>query len=240
MPDWQDASDYKFTSHLDDVGWTWEFMRRNPKYRQDYAAAAKTLKPKSQGFFLSHNAPSVDMWWPLGAKWWIKGPIRDPAGDVPPLYFRHFPLVPNSKELKSFFRRTADADDWEGADPDDIPKEQLPEFVTLVFQLRKPLGAQIARASQLLKQKQSIIPSAAVKAPPHKGSENWTTYLRLLDAREAKVPFTQIAATLLAGKFMSKTGYDPVKKIQKQWSSAKSLRDNPLALLDWCPPIPEA
>ena len=238
MPDWKNSSAYAFTSHLNDVGWTWEFMRRNEKYRDDFAMAVKTLKPKSPGNWLSHSAPPLDVWWTLGAQWWIRGPIRDPAGNNPPMYFRHFPLLPNSKDLKSFFRKAAVSDDWEGADSDDIPDEQLPEFVTLVFQLRKPLAAQIRRASELLKQKQSMIPTTAIKAPPHKGSENWPTYLRLLDAREAKVPFAQIAATLLAGKFVSKTGYAPVKKIEKQCGSARVLRDNPLSLLDWYPPIP--
>lgn len=37
MPHWKNAQDYDFTRALSREQWAWEFLRRNPGYRQDYA-----------------------------------------------------------------------------------------------------------------------------------------------------------------------------------------------------------
>ncbi len=44
-PDWQDAAAYKYTEKLDLAGWAWEFLRRNPEYKADWA---EFLKKKAQ------------------------------------------------------------------------------------------------------------------------------------------------------------------------------------------------
>jgi hypothetical protein len=243
MPNWGIASEYAFASKLDDAGWTWEFLRRNAKYREDYAAAAKTHGPHSSDS--SHlklegasETPNVRLWWDLGVKWWINGPIRDPSRNDAPLFFRGFPWQPNSNQVGWFYQSVADAAFLErDISPHEVPSEQRPEFATLVFDLRKPLPDQITRAGTLLKSRQTMLPMDVEKVPPHKGSKNWLLYLRLLDAREAGVTCSQIAKTLLKYAFDSKTAYDPVKKIEKQLASAQKLLADPLAILDWFPPI---
>jgi len=243
MPNWESASDYAFASKLDDAGWTWEFLRRNVEYRDDYAAAAKTRGPRlSASVHMKLGGASetqnVQLWWDLGVKWWIDGPIRDPSRNDAPLFFRGFPWQPNSKQIERFYQTVADAALMERAtSPHEVPDEQRPEFATLVFDLRKPLPDQITRAGKLLKARQTMVPKEFKKDPPHKGSKNWPIYIRLLDAREAGVTCTQIAKTLLKSAFGSKTAYDPVKKIEKQLTRARDLRADPLSILDWSHPI---
>lgn len=36
MPDWKSDADYDFTDKLSPEGWAWEFLRRNPRYRDQY------------------------------------------------------------------------------------------------------------------------------------------------------------------------------------------------------------
>ena len=36
MRNWREPDDYQFTAKLDDKGWAWEFLRRNPDYRKDF------------------------------------------------------------------------------------------------------------------------------------------------------------------------------------------------------------
>ncbi len=35
-PNWKNDTDYNYTKRLDGPGWAWEFLRRNPDYRNDY------------------------------------------------------------------------------------------------------------------------------------------------------------------------------------------------------------
>jgi hypothetical protein len=38
-PDWRDPASYDYLLTLDRAGWAWEFLRRNPRYRDQAAEA---------------------------------------------------------------------------------------------------------------------------------------------------------------------------------------------------------
>ncbi len=244
MPNWESASDYAFTSNLDDVGWAWEFLRRNAEYREDYAKA-KAIQELHQGKFLdlelkvSHESEDdLPDSWVVGARWWINGPIRDPALNEPPLFISGFPWQPNSKQVENFFCVDADRAAWENiVTPHEIPRVQRPEFATLVFDLRKPLSDQVARARKTLSDRQATLKTEIKKSPPHKGSTNWPLYIRLLDAREAEATYAEIAHLIFKDQLGNKQGYDPTKKIEKQLLRARELQKDPLSLLGWSHPI---
>lgn len=239
MPNWKSAPDYAFTSNLDDAGWTWEFLRRNKEYAGDYAKA-KAIQKSHQGTFLDHDskAPNESAWWALGAKWWINGPIRDPARNEHPIFVTGFPWQPNLQQIESFYRADAKAAAWEKAiTPHEIPKVQRTEFATLVFDLQKPLSEQIDRARKSLLDRQATLKPHSKKPPPHKGWTNWSLYLRLLDARKAKATYAEIAAAIFKNQLGHKQGYDPIKKIEKQLIRARALQEDPLTLLGWIHPI---
>lgn len=42
---WRDASAYDYIDQLDPAAMAWEFLRRNPTYRQDYASLFKGGSP---------------------------------------------------------------------------------------------------------------------------------------------------------------------------------------------------
>lgn len=41
--DWRNDADYDFTEELDLNGWAWEFLRRNPEYRNDWEIELQNL-----------------------------------------------------------------------------------------------------------------------------------------------------------------------------------------------------
>ena len=53
MLDWTNPKDYEFAEKLDRSEWAWEFMRRNPLYRAEFAglgsAKAHYNPPKKDG-----------------------------------------------------------------------------------------------------------------------------------------------------------------------------------------------
>jgi len=237
MPDWKSPADYAFTLNLDDSGWTWEFLRRNTEYRADYATVAKLqalnqMKVLGSESKVSSDSESLPVGWALGAKWWIDGPIRDPARNDPPLFVSGFPWQPNLQQVENFYCVDADAAAWE-----EIPKIQRPEFATLVFDLRKLLPEQIERARKSLSDRQAALKKEVKKPPPHKGSDKWQLYIRLLDAREAKAPHAEIAQVIFKDQLGGKKGYDPTKKIEKQLTRARELQEDPRFLLGWSHPI---
>lgn len=246
MPNWESASDYAFTAKLDAIGWTWEFLRRNAQYREDFAKV-KATQELHKGEALDsdskdpHESGDLPNGWTLGAKWWIKGPIRDPARNEPPIFITDFPWQPNLQQVKSFFRVDADATAWEDIEdnvaPHEIPEIQRLEFATLVFDLRKPLPEQIKRGRESLSKRQAYLKKEIKKPPPHKGWENWRLYIRLLDAREGKATYAEIAETIFKDQLGGKEGYDPTKKIEKQLMRARALQEDALSLLGWSHPI---
>jgi hypothetical protein len=54
-PNWRDASSYAYTQALSSEGWAWEFLRRNPEYRAQFAQHPHLPSTRRQ----AHDAPSV-------------------------------------------------------------------------------------------------------------------------------------------------------------------------------------
>lgn len=44
-PDWHPRERYDALLHLTKAGWAWEFLRRNPGYRADFADAGAPAEP---------------------------------------------------------------------------------------------------------------------------------------------------------------------------------------------------
>lgn len=44
-PDWRILSDYDYLNQLDRAGLAWEFLRRNPEYRKDFAKIIDVTSP---------------------------------------------------------------------------------------------------------------------------------------------------------------------------------------------------
>jgi hypothetical protein len=223
MPNWTIEQDYAFTATLDENGWAWEFLRRNPKYRNDYQVAQACMSPHQSKAWCYHvtggDEPITSR---LGKKWEILGPIHDPNVDRPPIFMPSYPREPNFDDAAEFFDATPD----EGG-----PALQLPEFATLVFNLHRPLAPQIERASKRLKDRQALV---AIQKGPHKGSEKWPLYLRILDARETGATTADIVNSIkdyaLLGNDVA-DGYPASKALSANLESANSLVERALTIL---------
>ena len=90
-PNWRYAIDYEFTESLDSAGWCWEFLRRNSKYRSDYAAMLGGFSDTHKAApFLRRSKDVVErgpdiltMEEALGEKWGLNRAVN-PDGDATP------------------------------------------------------------------------------------------------------------------------------------------------------------
>ena len=60
-PDWRDPSCYKYTAELTFPQWAWEFLRRNPKYQQDWERWGLETEVSAQTLdrLLSSETPQI-------------------------------------------------------------------------------------------------------------------------------------------------------------------------------------
>ena len=60
-PDWRDPSCYKYTAELTSPQWAWEFLRRHPKYQQDWERWGLETEVPAQTLdrLLSNESPHV-------------------------------------------------------------------------------------------------------------------------------------------------------------------------------------
>ncbi len=212
MRDWTDPDAYAFTRRLDAARWAWEFLRRNPRYRREHAAFRATWDALEAAYgcppHRDFNAWKADprayvslgeeasgdcrvdrdkvlIECHLGARWgFYKFPV-DPAEDDPIgqglLAWR--PLAQDPEILG-----VADAA-WLGGDP---------ARVALGFDLSLSLREQIEGARRLLivLQRQRTRQGAVRVLTPAARAEDWTRFLRLLDAEAAGVEPARIGARL--------------------------------------------
>ena len=199
MPNWEDASAYRFTEKLSRDGWAWEFLRRNPEYSEAWEKAEAGFRrhPDSAGFSTEELAklgfPHYQIpFWPAPSRWGFKHFLN------PERTWAEFPRYARWKE----FRRTAG---WlyVGRGPERFEGGQtvgisLPEGrAAFVFDLRVQLAPQLkeARESLLGWQKYRETKGLKVQRLKHQ-PDNWCLYLRLLDARAAGAGRDRMAAVL--------------------------------------------
>jgi len=199
--DWRTDADYAFCEHLDLDGWAWQFLRREPAYRADYAEfigvwrqleAAYGAPPK-RDFFKWKQDPRA---WRseaeiagcgsevcpgendqvliecwMGAKWGFRKFLLDPA--IP---------MPEELSWREF------AIEVEVAELRNSSTCALrPDKLALSFDLSLPLPAQLEAAKRQLIAARQLYARTAGPPPRNarEGAAIWRRWLRLLDALEA-------------------------------------------------------
>ena len=230
MADWKNAADYKFPDAQRRERWVWEFMRRNTKYRADFASVPTstkkqldTLKEKKG---LGGARPAFPPAKVLGRTWLLDGPIQDPADDSVPVF--RFP-IPGAPLLSQLVRYYEEPDDEGWAHP-------RPHFSVLVFHLDQDLESQLKAASRMLKKSQK-----ALSHEPEKRNlrvSQFRTYLRVLDAKSfdpepsTEEIVTNIAAyKSVAKKTTAEWEYAAQKRVLKDFHKAEKLVANPWSIL---------
>ena len=231
MPNWTLASDYDFVGQLDATGWCWQFMRRNPAYREDFAEASKPYHifydpPLLEGESLleyvertGNEDPSpADMH--FARKWAQLVPMQDPDVDSPPAFVLEFPRNVGYDEALQYFERPTDIAPI-------VPREP---FLVMVFRSDRPVKPQVAQAERLL----SNVHDGGYPKSASVQSKVWPTYLRLLDALEAGAEPSQIKDTIEDYATLDstvETGYQQSDTFSDHKKRALALRNDPLSIL---------
>jgi Family of unknown function (DUF6499) len=57
LPNWRNAAEYDFPPGFPHIRWAWEFLRRNPEYRKDWATALARFRESPDDFGYDPAAP---------------------------------------------------------------------------------------------------------------------------------------------------------------------------------------
>jgi len=210
--EWRNDQDYAFCVNLDRAGWAWQFLRREPAYRADYAQFISTWRqlesaygaPPNRDFFRWKQDPRA--WRPepdsvgcaaeacpgendqvliecwMGAKWGLRKFPPDPS-------------IPFPDEL-AWREAPIQVDVMAG---ENLAGYRLGEAkLALIFDLALSLPVQLEAAKlQLVVARQRAAKSGQL--PPRnvrEGAAIWRRWLRLLDALESGASLTEIGDAL--------------------------------------------
>jgi hypothetical protein len=211
MP-WRIDQNYAFCASLDRGGWAWQFLRREPAYRADYAEFIATWRqlesaygtPPNRDFFKWKQDPRA--WRPdvdiagcgadvcpgdndqvliecwMGAKWGLRKFPPDPS-------------IPFPDDL-AWREQPIQVDVITGQDLAGYRHSEAK--LALIFDLAASLSAQLEAAKlQLVVARQRLALSGQL--PPRnvrEGAATWRRWLRLLDALESGASLAEIGDAL--------------------------------------------
>ncbi len=237
MPDWKKPEDYEYPDDLDRCGWTWEFLRRNPEYRQEFEKSQKLHLPIYDP--PKHKGESDNAWMHrviredrdpkqlhpyvyYAIKWRMQPPIHDPENNQPPVFLSPFPVEAHRWDHLS---------DYYINEADEAPTTQRTEYSVLVFDLRRPIKEQLRQARLQLKVRES-----QVQKSEHRNLQpsQWQIYLRLLDAKEAGAGTKDIIQNIDDYAVLPNSaadGYIADDRVSDNLQAARKLMNNPLSIL---------
>jgi transcriptional regulator len=171
LPDWRRAADYRFPRGFPSNRWAWEFLRRNPDYRRDWAAALDRFRSGTGEFEgWTEGARSDDpenpefyLWVDEKDKWRI-GALLNPDVDEP----NHLGFTRGFGRLHVM---------REGV----TLKARGPAYPIIVFDLHYPLKPQFEAHLPGLERARKVFKIHPPKQHRHH-RKLWPSYLRLLDA----------------------------------------------------------
>jgi len=214
MPDWRHAEDYAFTADLTRHQWAWEFLRRNPDYRRQWAAFAATWWDLEAAY---GSPPNRDFpAWRQDPRAWVRA-SECPEGECrvdqdkvliecalgARFGFHKFPPDPADDDPVGAGRLT-----WRETPPDavrDLGQGDLaglgaglgsdPSLVALAFDLSRPLQGQVEQAKRYLQivQRRRVREGAVTLRTVAGLRAQWACALRLLDAEAAEAAGDLIA-----------------------------------------------
>lgn len=174
MPDWRKPAEYAFTENLTPTGWAWEFLRRNPEYREGWKTVSAALKKHGLMSRLeqAHRWGLVEMY----------DPFSDEVGNAEFL----------SHRARLFYSRKQ-------LDDRLLPKPEE-SYAFAVFDLSEPLPGQLAWVKTELRRRQRALREKGTTIRnPKLFKHPWPDYLRALDAHLAGEKSGAIGAAFWPG-----------------------------------------
>ena len=233
---WADRADYVFTESLDQKCWAWEFLRRNPDYRKEFANT-KTLN--SPIFVPPKHDDETEQEWGnrviaaggepeklartvFGARRWrMKSPMQDPKSNDCPRFLEPYPKKLEWDDVGKYFEEPGPH----------APIMQRPDKATVVFDLQRRLPAQIRDAKLQLSSMKKKIPK---KSKTNIQKFEWQRYLRILDAKAAGVENNIIIQKIEPFAILDNTvasGYAANDRLSDNLGRARELLNDPLQIL---------
>ncbi len=225
LPDWRDEKAYTYLNDVSPTQWAWEFVRRNPKYQNDYANyAAAVAEPRAlpeESFFQYIERAKREGRWKIP-------PPKEADERSARYHIEPRPYDPTIKDARVQFAHPPWVDLGHG--------EHIEGQVKIVFDLRGPLKRQLQNAKRILdawKAVAELSEDEEDSTSPSSLSRNtrfhfrrFPHYLRLLDAHQADVKLTDIAPVLLPDKPNEYPGYSATKLLRANLRTAKKQRDH--------------
>lgn len=181
MPDWRNAAEYRFPGDFPNHRWAWEFLRRNPDYRKDWATVLQRYRARGPAEYgteeenVALHGQEPDRWHPDPdhQDFFLPEPEREKWGlsdifnpeTANPAFLRFdlkFGLIYWTREGPEVLEPQGPFDRWAYVD------------------LRLPLGVQLTAARRGLEDAQRRLGIKPHRITHHR--DLWPDYVRLLDA----------------------------------------------------------
>jgi hypothetical protein len=182
---WKDSNDYKLMKDYSPERWAWEFLRRNPEYREDWKKLTNGLSEKEKKYFLHFR--SCEKW---GLKNYLDPDMENPniCGFIPP---GGDPKAIYQLDPKThlFIDRAR-------------PNPKTGEII-LRFNVKEPINPQIEVAKKKLMefQEETMKNENGIRKAFKPRREEWITLIRLLDAMADRTSNKEIARALFPKDF---------------------------------------
>jgi hypothetical protein len=210
--DWRNSEHYAFCLGLDQAGWAWQFLRRNPAYRADYAwfiALWHGLEsdygaPPNRDFFRWRQDPRA---WRAESELAGCGTEVCPGENEQVLIecwmgakwgFRQFPVDPAESDPSTLAWREQPTT-MESLEPGQIEHlQQSPGKIALLFDLALPLPSQLEAAkARLTAERHALAKTGELPVRSvREGRRIWVSWLRLLDGLDRGISLEELGRVL--------------------------------------------
>ena len=213
MLDWRNPKDYAYIESLSNSRWAWEFLRRNPKYRDDWQRFSGSKD--FEGPFITDDDYDRLFQVVRALRHWGLATLYDPATkgtEIPDNdYLWRDNLTYYSESLPQDITPREYSENWR------LGAKELLTFIK--FDLERPIEQQLKSARQEFKMIREVrgIPKMKARTKAHKG--RWKTYLRALDGRANRASLTEL------GEAFFPSSDDPKSDIRSVVNAAEKIRD---------------
>lgn len=206
--DWKNETDYDYTKDHTPELWAWEFLRRNPDYRNDWEIALSSSCYKESDHPETLSFKGGRSKWGLLFDHIIDPNVEKPSVDYPYCLFYTYGYYYDKEDLNS------------------LPDLKKTEVLALI-DLAKPIPQQLDHFKALLEEDQNYsIAYSDLHIPTVKNKPiYWKDYIRLLDAIETNARITEIASIIFPHKSNSHPDFNGNKSVRDSHAAAKKIRD---------------
>jgi hypothetical protein len=214
LPNWIESRAYPGPCDLNLNQWAWEFLRRNPRYQQDWAEKAEPVVTSTGSFDNTLISKELDAEIKkIEQKYGIMM-AQDPRdGRWPPAFRSEFVTMYECPSFLDSVRCTIQVDRGE---------------LYVKFNLKQPISGQMEVVRGWIENCQRDLVNLGEIPKPRQTRnwrDKWPMYLRVLDARAADASLNQIAGVLLPDTPNSYPEFKGRDAIRKDLTAARRLRD---------------